>query len=402
MTDVVSDIDLASRRGTFAGLSPLVGIVLFGFLAIGAPLPVLSLYVHDELHFSGGMVGLVIGLQSLTTVLSRHRAGVLVDRRGPRPAVLLGLPIAALSGALYLASTPATLSPEIRLTILIAGRILMGLGESLFLTGTMSWGIGRIGVNRTGRVMSWQGIALYAAFGFGAPLGLAIYAVAGFAGVSALAIVMPLLALPIALALRPVTATGGDRVPFYRVLGLIWLPGTVLMLATVAFAGMAAFLPLAYAAKGWSGAGLAMTGFGIGYILMRLVGSHLPDRHSAVSIVSVSLGVEALGQLALWLATQPLVALAGSALTGVGFSLVFPALGVLATRLVPATQRGRAIGNFIAFFDVAVGVTAPAVGLIAGAAGYGSTFLIGLISTIAAGALLPMFRRITMRGSAAT
>jgi MFS family permease len=65
------------------------------------------------------------------------------------------------------------------LALLIVGRILMGLGESLFLTGLMTWGIGRLGAARTGVVMSWTGIAIYAAIGLGASAGLACQATGG-------------------------------------------------------------------------------------------------------------------------------------------------------------------------------------------------------------------------------
>ncbi|GJD53338.1 putative MFS-type transporter YfcJ [Methylobacterium crusticola] len=394
--------DLAHRTGAAAppplgaaaGLAPLVLIVFLGFLAVGAPLPALALYVHDELGFGGAVVGWSIGLQSLAAVLTRHRAGTISDASGPRRAVLLGLPLAALSGLLYLASAWAPLAPGGRLGLLILGRLILGLGESLFLTGTMSWGIARLDASRTGKVMSWQGIAMYAAIGLGAPLGLAVHAAAGFAGVAALAAGAPLLAVAVALALPGVPASGGgERVGVGRVLGLIWRPGLVLALATVPFAAMAAFLVLDYADHGWSGAGLGLAGFGAGYILVRLLGSHLPDRLGGARIAAASLGVEVLGQLLLWLAPGPGLAAAGATVTGLGFSLVFPAMGVEATRRVPPELRGRAVGGFIAFFDVAMGLTGPAVGLVAGRFGFASAFLVGAVATLAALALLTARRR---------
>jgi MFS family permease len=397
-SDIQSDIDSAATLTTFAGMAPLVCVIVLGFLAIGAPLPVLSLYVQHELGFSNFTVGWVIGLQSLVTVVTRHSAGMLSDRRGARAAALSGLPLAALAGTLYVLSAAVPLSHPSRLALLVAGRITLGLGESLFITGMMAWGIARLGPARTGRVMSWQGIAIYAALGLGAPLGLAVHRGFGFAGVGALTIATPLLALAIAFVLPAVSASGGDRAPFHRVIGLIWRPGAVMALATVPFAGMAAFLPLDYAHFGWSGAGLAMTMFGVGYVLVRLIGGHLSDRYGATLVVSVSLVVEAIGQLMLWLASNPLVALAGAAMTGLGFSLIFPAMGVIATRRVPSAQRGRAVGNFIAFFDIAIGLTGPLVGLVAGGFGYPATFLVGAVAVVIGLAMLPSVRRTSEAG----
>ena len=71
-------------------------------------------------------------------------------------------------------------------------------------------------------------------------------------------------------------------------------------------------------------------------------------------------------------------------------------MGVMATKRVPAELRGRAVGNFIAFFDVAIGLTGPVVGLLTGAMGYPSAFLAGVVATIAALALMrPVHRMAT-------
>ncbi len=370
-------------------LVPVVLTVFLGFLAIGVPLAALSLEVRDHLGFGSVTVGGVIGLQSLATLLTRHQAGTLCDRRGPRTAVLLGLPLAAISAAVYVLSAVLPLDPAGSLALLVVGRLLMGLGESLFLTGLMSWGIARLGSSRTGTVMSWTGIAIYAALGLGAPLGLAVRSAFGFAGVGTLSLLAPLLALAVALRLAPVPAAGGRRVAFHRVLGLIWRPGLVLALATVPFATLAAFLALDYAAHGWPHAGMALFGFGSAYVLVRLVASGLPDRVGASRVAAGSLAFEAVGQGLLWAAPTPGVAVLGATLTGLGFSLVFPAMGVLATRAAPPEQRGCVVGNFIAFADVALAVTGPVVGLATQGFGISTAFLLGAGATCAALGLMP-------------
>lgn len=382
----LSPSDSAPQAALLPVLGPLFLIVLFGFLSVGVPLPVISVEVYTVLGFSASVAGWSVGIQSLVTVLTRQMAGAVCDRRGPRHAVLAGLPLAALSGLLYLAAAVIA-APAAALAVLLAGRMLLGVAESLFVTGAMSWGIARAGMARTGKVMAWQGIALYAALGLGAPLGVALMERVGFAGVAVAATLLPLLALVIALRL-PAPAVpsspAGPRRSYAGVVGLIWKQGTALALATAPFAAIAAFTVLSFAQKGWSGAGLALSGFGMGYSLVRLGFAHLPDRFGGAIVATFSLAIEAAGQAMLWLAPDATVALAGAVLTGIGFSLVFPSMGVEAVRRVPVESRGLAIGGFMAFFDVALGVTAPLCALLVEWRGYDAVFLFGTLACLLA------------------
>ncbi|MCY1187482.1 putative MFS-type transporter YfcJ [compost metagenome] len=95
------------------------------------------------------------------------------------------------------------------------------------------------------------------------------------------------------------------------------------------------------------------------------------------------LSVETLGLLLLWLAPSMELALAGAALTGFGFSLVFPALGVEAVNLVPASSRGAAVGAYSLFIDLSLGVTGPLAGAIAAGFGFGAIFLFAAVAALA-------------------
>jgi MFS family permease len=386
----------ANAPSDVARLLPLVLIIFLGFLTIGIPLPVLPVHVHETLGFGTVTVGWIVGIQSIATLLTRQYAGATCDARGSKVAVLLGLPAASLAGLAYLVSAVAPLAPSTSVAVLLVGRLVLGVAESLFLTGTMTWGIARIGARGAGKVMAWQGIALYAALGVGAPIGLAIQQRWGFAGVAVITVALPLAAIAIALLLPPVPPTHGKRMPFYRVIGRVWRPGGALALGTVAFGSMASFIALDYAAHGWSGAGLAITAFGGAYILVRLFFAGLPDRIGSVRVASISLAIEALGQVLLWLAGTPTAALLGATVTGIGFSLVFPAMGVEAMRRVPAENRGLAVGAYVAFFDVSLALSGPVAGAVVGSLGYGAAFLTGAIAAGLAVALV-----LSMRGTTA-
>lgn len=363
-------------------LLPLILIVLTGFLTVGLPLPAIPIQVHDVLGFSPVAVGWVIGVQSFATVLTRGLGGRIADERGSRAAVLIGLPLASVAGLAYLVSAWLP-DPRASLAVLLAGRVLLGGAESLFLTGTMTWGIARVGPARTGLVMAWQGIAMYGALGIGAPFGLALIERTSFAGLAIATILLPLVGILIALVLPGATRVASRRAPFHQVVRLIWRQGIVVTLSTAPFAAMASFLALTYQANGWSGAGLALFGFAGGYVLVRLFLAHLPDRIGGARAATISLVIEAAGQVLLWSAPNPTLALCGATLTGLGFSLIFPSMGVEAMRRVAPESRGMAVGGFIAFFDLSIGLTAPLAGLLVAPYGFRAVFMAGALACLA-------------------
>jgi predicted MFS family arabinose efflux permease len=97
--------------------------------------------------------------------------------------------------------------------------------------------------------------------------------------------------------------------------------------------------------------------------------------------------IEAAGQLLIWQANHVWVAYAGAALTGFGFSLAFPGFGVEAVRRSPPQSRGAAMGAFVAFLDISLGITGPAAGAIASAAGVNTVYLAAACA-VASGAIV--------------
>jgi len=360
----------------------IIAALFCGYLAVGLPLPVIPLFVHDKLGFSNLIVGLVIGIQFLATVLTRGYAGRLTDNHGGKRSALQGAAVCALGGLLYLVAAMQGLSPAISLAIIVVGRLAAGFGESQFVTGCVSWSIASVGPKRAGMSMSWTGIAMFAALAIGAPIGMALYQTYGLEAAMVACIVAPLVAAVIAFREVSYASPAGRRLPFVGVIGQIWREGLGLMLQGVGLSGLTAFASLYFAARNWSHAGLVMTAFGIGFIVVRMVLGSLPDRMSGYRVALWSLVVEAVGQAMLWGAPYEIAALAGALVTGLGCALVFPALGVEALKRVLPANRGSAMGAFVAFLDMAYGLSGPAAGAIAGQFGYSAVYLFGAVCAL--------------------
>jgi MFS family permease len=356
----------------------LTAILFIAYVCVAVSLPIVPIYVTEQLRLSNVWAGLGVGIAFLTTIVSRGHAGSLSDRRGAKPAVTLGL-LFYSGGALISLVAGLTLhAPLVAYVVLIAGRLLLGLGESLVGVGVISWGVGLVGPARSGKVLALIGAAIYGAFAVGGPIGLALLDRLGFAGAMAISAVLPCLGLlamwPIAGVVAPPDA---KRPSYWSVIGRIWMHGSIVCLQGIGFAAIGAFFALYFLHRHWSYAGLGLTAFGVGFVLIRVLFGHLPDRIGGLPVAIGSLAVEAIGQAMIWSATDPIVALVGAFLTGLGCSMVFPAMGREVVHLVDPHLRGTALGGYTAFQDLAYGLTGPLAGLLADRAGYDSVFLIG-------------------------
>lgn len=363
------------------------GYTALAYLAVGLPLAVLPGWALD-LGFGPVVGGLLVSAQYLATVASRLLVGPMIDRSGPRRGVVLGFLCCAGAGIATVAALRFP-SPTAALAVMLAGRLLLGAGESLVSTSAMLWGIARIGAPHAARMISWNGIATYAAIAAGAPLGVVLSDLGGLVLLGAALTSIGIAGCALALVQPAMRGPEAVRMPIRSVFARVFPFGAVLALATIGFGVVTAFATLFFAAAGWRDGWMALSAFGGGFVVSRMVFAARLESRSGLRSASRFLAVEAAGLALLYLSASPQMAVAGAAITGLGFAMIFPALGVIVIEQVPPQSRGTAIGTFALFIDVALCAAGPLAGAIAARSNYALPFaaaafcaLVGLWVTI--------------------
>ena len=178
---------------TARGLVPLYGttvMLAFGYGMVVPTIPVLA----TSFGISIGVAAQVVTAHAVGRFVGQPVAGVLVDRLGPRLA-LLGGPAVVAAAALSVVVTPW-------FAALLAAVFLMGIGDSVFMLAREVAGIDAVQPAQRGRLMSGF-------FGFNS-LGMALGPVLGgvltelvsFRAVFVLYAVLAALAIPVALTVK--------------------------------------------------------------------------------------------------------------------------------------------------------------------------------------------------------
>ncbi|TWD79611.1 putative MFS family arabinose efflux permease [Kribbella amoyensis] len=362
------------------------------FFADGLLVPSVPLYVTGPLAGGDAAVGLAVGAFSLSALLLRPWAGRLADRRGRVISMLVGATVFAVSVACY------GLAQSVEL--LVALRLLTGVGEAFFFVGCVTAMSDLAPAARRGEAISLFSLSLYAGLAVGPPIGERVITVLGFGVVWIVS--TGAAGLAVLLAWR----VGETRVPspvdprgrLVHPAGV--LPALLLLALVWGMAGFLAFVPLYAVDVGLSGAGYLLFLFAGIVIVIRSAGARLPDRLGAVRAVRLALACTSAGLLVigLWRTAPGLVG--GTVVLAIGVALGTPSIMVLALQNAPAAERGAVLGTVTMSLDVALGLGPASFGVVAVTSGRGTGFLTAAL--VAATGLALAGRTLTRTSQPAT
>lgn len=367
---------------SFAGV---FAVTFCGVVAIGSVLPVLPRYIHGPLDSGDLAVGIVIGAYAVTGLLLRPVAGRLADTRGRKPTVLGGAALVAIGGLLYL--------PSLGIGGLVLARVVLGAGEGSVYTAGSAWIVDLAPDERRGRVLGLYGLAVWGGLSVGPLVGELLLDVGGYTGVWLFAAAAPVLGALIAVRAHDPFIPLEHAEPHPLIAPEAVGPGSAIALASVGYAAVATFIVLHLEARGVGHGAVVFGAFAATIVITRLLLGHLPDRVGAAPVaIAATLG-EALGLVLIAVAHSLPVALAGGVAMGAAFSLLNPALMLIALGRVEQQARGATMGTYTAFFDLGVGLGAPMAGVVAALADYEAAFFFAAAACVSSALLVLASRR---------
>ncbi|MEC8999954.1 MAG: MFS transporter [Actinomycetota bacterium] len=358
------------------------------FMALGSTWPVVPAFVENDLGGGGVAVGLSMGAFGFSAALLRPLIGPLGDRRGRR--LLLAIGSVAVCASLLL------LIPANSVPMVVAARLVLGLGEAAFFIGISASVQDLAPPARRGEATSYFTVTLYAGMAVGPAIGEWLMDADGVDRAFLIAAVLAL--VPLALSRSaPGRPDNPPDVPLLR-----WRlhpdairPGIMLFIGLLSYSGFLAFLALHATDMGIDASSSVFTLFAVIVVATRIVGARIPDRLGALTTTRLSMGFTAAGMLLLGTWTSATGVYVGAAVTALGQCFLFPALFVLLIDRAPDSERSHAIGSFSVAFDLAIGIGGFIVGAVVGATDRPGGFVFCAVVAIVALALTgPVLGRI--------
>ncbi len=372
-------------------------VVFAAFFDLFVQFPTIAPYA-ESLGASAALVGVIVAAYSFTNLFGNLGAGFILDRWGRRTPMLLGMVITVIAVFSYsLVQTPEQM---------MAARAVHGIGAAVLAPGAFSIIGDRTAADRWGRAMGITGALIAVAALIGPPAAGILRDIWGanvvFYVDSAFILITLVAFLIIARDGTPsVHESESDPAAAQREdtrrSPSLWAAYAAAFVITVGIGALVTHLPLMLEEQGETAARSGYS-FGIYALVAMLVMaspiSRAGDRYGRfgpmmLGLVGIAIGLALLGVLEGYGGV-----VAGMAVFGLGYGLVFPAATALVASATGADRRGMAFGVFYAVYSLGVVVGASGSGRLASLSDdlVGLPFLVAAAVVVAAVPLVAIMR----------
>lgn len=345
------------------------------FFSIAILIPILPLFIHENLNLGDIAVGIIMGLQPTGAIGSRLLVGKATAQYGTWKTLAFGAAICALGSLLFLLPSSAFLFG--------VARFLQGFGEGFTFTTGTAWVVATAPPERKGKLVSIFGLALWLGATIGPMVGGFVNQWGGFLPVVILAILPPAV-----FSFFSFLQHEENKKESTMKAHMEWIPresiapGMTLAMASTGFVAVSTFGALYFSSRSWAHGSLMVVFYGLGFVLMRLFGGQWIDRYSSSKVAAGSSAIASLGMLVIVLSPSWMLTVMGSLLGGLGLALMYPALAIESVRGVDPLRHGNVLGWYTAFWDLSLLASNFIFGWLASRSGYPSVFIVSCIASV--------------------
>jgi MFS family permease len=398
----------------FSSFSPVLRrnlAILFGaglcfWAGLAGLLPSLPLYV-EYFGANGQQIGFVIASFAIGLLGARPAMARLTDRRGRKPALVIGMVAIAIAPlgyllvqflpsftlALTLLGQPISIhSPIVLLMLVRAGH---GISIAAFVTGYSALVADLAPPHQRGELISYMSLVNPIGMALGPALGGYLQAWSGFSLVFVSMAALGTIGLLCATAVKEPhrdasqatrAASNLSQKPFWSLLFTppVRIPALVLLLVGLAFGSLVAFIPL-YARENQLSlnVGLIYTSSALASFVVRIIAGPASDRYGRGRFISMGLILYALAMSLLWQAHSEVWVLLAGTVQGLGGGILIPMIATLMADRSHPEERGLMFGLCLTGFDVGIAMAGPLMGWFADLTSYRDIFgLASLMSVL--------------------
>jgi MFS family permease len=329
----------------------------------------------NQFHPSKSLVGLIMGIHSVTAITVRPLFGRLLDKRGGRKVAMGGLLI-------MIASLPGFYLIESAGMLALVLRALNGIGWGVSTTALLAICSELSPADRMAHSLGIIGVAGIISSAAGPMLAEEVLHRSNFHVVFSVSLGALIISAIFVFAIK--TKPPGQPSGRIKQSGHMSAYPMVILLVIAAMpivhgavrGTVLNFIALFGAGLGFSRVGPFFLAFSIAAVITRLGIGDISDRYGRKRVIIPSAFLISLNLL--WIAgihNYWAFVLSGF-FAGLGQGLIFPALSTYVIDFLGHENKGLALGLYLSLFDVGMGIGSPIFGWISDAAGYRTMYVV--------------------------
>lgn len=328
-------------------------------------------------------IGYIMAAYTISAMLMRPFAGWLVDSRGRKLSLTIGMLLMLIAALLYFTAT--------NIAIMTIVRTLHGIAFGLVNTAISTIVVDSLPAARLSEGMGYFGLTASLSMCISPIIGFSLVDFSGYnflflfaSGATMMAFIASLFVKATNFELIKTSISLKDlKEKLFEKSAM--LPSVTMFLVGVVYGSVLSYIALYAAARGIDNIGLFFSAMALLMFISRGTCGRWADRGHVNGVLLLGLFSLFIGMITVSLADRiPNFILAGG-LIGIGFGICLPTLQAQAVRFAPIQKRGAANGTFFAMSDLGLGIGTILWGYISAAFDYQLMYQLTVIPIFIAG-----------------